>query len=152
MADSGFFGDWCAEIAAWETKGRHAGVVLSGVPFLITPEHVDVWVKLLSRRFGTCSNYTINMRRAGGGHDGSVTLGFDLGTTPMPTKRPKIPLVYGGTYLMSLDPKLRQVRVMGVTNCSTCPSIEGHCDNPEACAVERSKAQLTRKRHRAATI
>ena len=106
--------EWRAFVKARADRGPHVGVVLSGVPFRITDEAVAVWAKLLGRKFGTCSSHSVNVRKHGSGYDGSVTMGFDLGTKPMPTERPKkVPLVYGGAYLGALEPCLGQVRVLG---------------------------------------
>ena len=126
---------WQGEIKARAARGRHYGIVLSGIPFRVQESMIAVWSKIL-KPFGTLSSYSINERSAkGSGFDGSVTLGFDLGELSAPTHLPKIPLIYGGTYYLSLDPRLGQVRIIGEKSCRACPALEGHCADAAACAT-----------------
>ena len=140
---------WQDEIRARAARGRHYGVVLSGIPFRVQESMIHVWAKIL-KAFGTLSSYSINERGAtGSGFDGSVTLGLDLGELSEPTHLPKIPLIYGGKYYLSLDPRLGQVRVIGEKSCRVCPAIAGHCANPAACAARDSELAVSRARARA---
>ena len=124
--------------------------MLSGIPFKITDAAVASWGKLLRKRFGTLNSYRIHTRKVGAGFDGSVILGFDLGDLPKPAIRPNVPLIYGGKHVLTLYPKLRQVRVVDESNCPACPAFGGACKDPDACAAitVRELAALRAKQSR----
>jgi len=141
---------WLDTIKVHEIKGRHIGIVLCGIPFRITEAYAEHLADIINlrHRFGDLIKTTINARREGSGSDGSVTYSFDLGNQVAPKMRPTIQVIYDGTRIGKLDPKLHQIRVIGTENCRACPSFDGNCVDKAACAatIARDKFKFEAKR------